>query len=207
MIFRRLPQGRSVLSHLLRRTHMYAGLFLVPWVLVYAVSTVVMNHSPHFSAPPEAPVFETVSVQTYDGSLAEGVTTQQIATQLLADLGMPGKHRVRRNRRTGVVTIDRDTPLGLRRVTYDPRAREVTVEEAPYTVRTFMAQIHRRRGFDSDSLKEDAYGFFVDAFVVTMLFWVLSGIWMWWQLWVTRKLGWVSIVSGVALYAFFLLTI
>ena len=186
---------------------MYAGLFLVPWVLIYAVSTVVMNHSPHFSASPEAPVFETISVQTYDGSFAGGTTTQQIATQLLAHLGMPGKRRVRRNGRTGVVTIDRDTPLGLRRITYDPSARELTVEEGRYTVRTFMAQIHRRRGYESDSLKEDAYGFFVDAFVVTMLFWVFSGVWMWWQLRVTRKLGWVSIVSGVALYTFFLLTI
>lgn len=198
-------------SHWLRRLHMYAALFLVPWVLIYAVSTAVMNHSSHFSAPPERPVFERVSEQTYNGSFAEGATPRQIGTQLLADLGMQGKHRVRRNRRTGVVTIDRDTPLGPRRITYDPGTRELTVEKGTYSVRMFMAQIHRRRGFDSDSFKEDAYGFFVDAFVITMLFWIFSGVWMWchmwWQLGGTRRRGWLSIASGFVLFTFFLLAI
>ena len=70
-----------------------------------------------------------------------------------------------------------------------------------------MAQIHRRRGYESDAFKEDAYGFFVDAFLVVMLFWVLSGIWMWWEMRATRMLGWVSLGGGVVLFLFFLLAI
>ncbi len=35
----------STVALWLRRAHMYAGLFLVPWVLIYATSTMVMNHS------------------------------------------------------------------------------------------------------------------------------------------------------------------
>ncbi len=101
----------------LRRAHMYGALFLVPWVLIYAVSTVVMNHGSHFSEPPERPVFQKVSEQQYDGTFAQGATSQHIGAQLLAHLGMEGKHRTRRNRRTGVVTFDRDTPLGPRRMT------------------------------------------------------------------------------------------
>ena len=106
-----------------------------------------------------------------------------------------------------MVTIDRDTPLGPRRITFDPSTRELIVEGGRYGVRTFLAQIHRRRGFDSEYLKEDAYGFFVDAFLVTQLFWVFSGIWMWWQLSVTRKLGWVSLGGGTLLFLFFLMAI
>ena len=31
-------------SLVLRRTHMYAALFLTPWMLIYALSTMAMNH-------------------------------------------------------------------------------------------------------------------------------------------------------------------
>jgi hypothetical protein len=39
-----------MLSKVLRRTHMYVALFLFPWVLMYAVSTLVMNHRAVFTA-------------------------------------------------------------------------------------------------------------------------------------------------------------
>ena len=32
------------ISKVVRRTHMYLALFLFPWVLMYALSTLVMNH-------------------------------------------------------------------------------------------------------------------------------------------------------------------
>jgi hypothetical protein len=34
----------SVTLQLVRRVHMYLGLFLAPWMFMYAVSTLVMNH-------------------------------------------------------------------------------------------------------------------------------------------------------------------
>jgi len=37
-------------STVVRRTHMYLGLFLFPWVLMYSVSTLVMNHRAVFVA-------------------------------------------------------------------------------------------------------------------------------------------------------------
>ena len=200
------PSGPAV-SLWLRRTHLYAALFLVPWVVIYATSTLVMNHSSHFPEPASAPVLERVSTQKYDASFPPGASADQIVEQLLADLGLAGKHRFRHDRRTGVFVIDRDTPRGPRRITYDAPTGDLTVEAGSYGLRRFMAQIHRRRGYESDAFKEDAYGFFVDAFLVVMLFWVLSGIWMWWEMRATRMLGWVSLGGGVVLFLFFLLAI
>jgi hypothetical protein len=33
-----------MISKILRRTHMYLALFLTPWMLIYALSTMAMNH-------------------------------------------------------------------------------------------------------------------------------------------------------------------
>ena len=39
-----------MISKIIRRTHMYLALFLTPWVVMYALSTMVMNHRPFFRA-------------------------------------------------------------------------------------------------------------------------------------------------------------
>ena len=36
-------------SKFLRRSHMYLALFLTPWMLVYALSTMGMNHRQYFT--------------------------------------------------------------------------------------------------------------------------------------------------------------
>ena len=57
-------------SKLVRRTHMYLALFLFPWVLMYAVSTLAMNHRAVFVrmyGPGPVP-FEKEREVVYDGA-------------------------------------------------------------------------------------------------------------------------------------------
>ena len=56
-------------SKIVRRTHMYLALFLVPWVLMYALSTSAMNHRHFFQeyyGEKGAP-FHTEREMVYDG--------------------------------------------------------------------------------------------------------------------------------------------
>lgn len=194
-------------SLLLRRSHLYAALFLVPWVLTYAVSTIAMNHKAHFGGAPGEIRFEPVSEQVYQGSVPAGASPERVAGQLLGDLHMEGQYQVRFDPVPGAYIIRRESPAGLRRITYEPATRKLTVEEATYGVRDFLGKIHRRRGYESDYLKDDLYGLVVDAFLVTMMFWIFSGVWMWWQLRRTRTPGWWAIASGVVGFLGFLFVI
>ena len=40
-----------------------------------------------------------------------------------------------------------------------------------------------------------------------MIFWVLSGLWMWWELKVTRVLGALFMLGGASLFVFYLATL
>jgi len=40
-----------------------------------------------------------------------------------------------------------------------------------------------------------------------MIFWALSGLWMWWEMKVTRGLGAAALLAGAGLFALFLLMI
>ena len=49
-------------SKLIRRTHMYLALFLTPWVMVYAFSSIVFNHFKFFSGGKPLAPFEQVAI-------------------------------------------------------------------------------------------------------------------------------------------------
>ena len=51
---------------------------------------------------------------------------------------------------------------------------------------------------------EDTWAFSVDLTVLTLVFWGLSGIWLWWGIRQTRVWGVISLAFGIALFALFL---
>ena len=71
---------------------MYLGLFLFPWVLMYSVSTLVMNHRAWFVARyGDAPVpFDKERTLVYDGSFPEGADLETLARQILTSVDLDG---------------------------------------------------------------------------------------------------------------------
>jgi hypothetical protein len=47
----------------------------------------------------------------------------------------------------------------------------------------------------------------VDLVIVALVFWAVSGVWMWWDMRATRLWGAVSLLAGVALFVGFLVTL
>jgi len=184
-------------SKVLRRTHMYLALFLTPWVAMYAISTIVMNH-----ARPNPLNFEKVREVTYDGLLPDD--TRLAARQLLATLQMEGAHNMPPRRADGAFIIQRQSIGTNYRITYTPTNRRVMIEKAEVTGPNLMHSLHRRRGYQHPYALDDAWAVTVDLFIAATLFWSLSGLWMWWELRVTRAAGAVALAAGAALFAFFL---
>lgn len=193
-------------SKLLRRTHLYLALFLTPWVLMYTLSTAVMNHKTRGAGAAPPPQWETVSDQTYDGIFPPGASHHNIARQILTSLGLDGAHQASL-RDGGKVVIQRFTAVQPMRLTFDPATKRLLVERQTADSRAFLERMHRRRGFQHPYLLDDTWAFLVDLFIAAMLFWALSGLWLWWEMKVTRKAGAAALAAGLALFAFFLRTL
>jgi hypothetical protein len=197
-----------MISKIVRRTHMYLALFLTPWVLMYALSTTAMNHRPFFKAlyDDQPVVWETEKEIPYVTTFSDGVEPWMVAEQILGDLELEGHHRVR-GRLDDRITITRNDPLAIRRITYTPPAQTLKIERQILRAGPFLEHMHRRRGYDSEYLGDDLWAVSVDLFIAASAVWVLSGLWMWWELKTTRRWGAVCIGGGVAVFAFFLVTI
>ncbi|MFN0166109.1 MAG: hypothetical protein ACKV22_06730 [Bryobacteraceae bacterium] len=190
-------------SRLLRRVHMYLGLFLTPWILMYALSTVAMNHRHLFGEKP--PPFERERELVYDGPSLEGLQPRDAAVQLLIHLRMDGPHNARR--REDRLAIDRFDPVNPRRITYHPQDKKVVIDRQVFHMPAFLERLHRRRGYEQPYAGARVWGVSVDFAIAAMIFWVASGLWMWWELKVTRALGALFAGLGLALFVLFLVRI
>lgn len=194
------------MSLLLRRIHLYLALFLSPWLLMYTASTFVMNHRAwfHEAEPPAPPRFELERELTYPGDFPDNATPRQIALQLLPSLDLDGAFNLGRPTTPGTILINRLHPVAPRRITYTQATKHVTVEKMVFSGAGFLERMHRRRGFQHDYLLEDLWASSVDLTIAALLLLALSGLWMWWELKITRRPGAVALASGIALFSLFL---
>jgi len=110
-------------------------------------------------------------------------------------------------RKDGAIVINRNDLLAPRRVTYTPADRKVVVEKMQYRTNAMLERFHRRRGYATGYGFDSSWAVSVDLVIVAMLFWVLSGLWMWWEMKATRILGAVFVLVGMGMFALYLFTI
>ena len=197
-----------MLSKVIRRTHMYLALFLFPWVLMYALSTLVMNHRASFVARhgPGAPPYTVERTTRYDGAFSETAPLREISKTILSTLDLDGAHGVSR-RPDGTVVITRNDLTTPRRITYSPSDGTLMIERMQYRTNAFLERFHRRRGYATGYGLDNVWAISVDLFIAAAIFWALSGLWMWWEMKVTRAAGLAAAISGAAIIVFYVFAI
>lgn len=196
-------------SRTLRRIHMYLGLFLAPWMLMYAVSTIAMNHRAWFHRLyGGAPVaWQREAERSWHGPVPAGLPARAVAARILAELELEGAHTLDGPDPRGGITIVRSAALVPRRIRYLPGEGKLIIERQVFRAPVFLERLHRRRGYEQPHLRDDLWALSVDAVVAAMVFWALSGLWMWWEMRAARAWGLLFGALGVGLFALFLATI
>ena len=181
---------------------MYLALFLAPWMVGYALSTMAMQHR-----LPRPTRFVIESRQDYANVFEPGTPAREIAQQILSDLHLDGAFGVQGPSADGRITINRQSMLSPRRITFTPRDRRLVVERMELETSGFLNRFHRRRGYQQPYAADVAMAVSVDAVIVAMVFWALSGLWMWWEMRATRLWGLACVVTGIGIFTIFVLTI
>ncbi|MDP6040646.1 MAG: hypothetical protein QGG64_19015 [Candidatus Latescibacteria bacterium] len=178
---------------------------MVPWVLVYALSTIAMNHRSLIDSFYDHK-WEAEREMSYPATFSGDIKRSTVAEQILQDLKLEGKYSVG-GRLDKSIKITREDPLVRRRITYTPQFQSLKIERQAFRSSDFLVHMHHRRGYDQKYTSDDFWAVSVDFFILSTVLWAASGLWMWWELTVTRLWGGLCIASGIALFGFFLVTI
>ena len=196
-------------SLLIRRLHMYLALYLMPWIVIYALAAMAMNHREFFIDFYDGNLWyaEKESEQDYVPDVSPDASDAEIAEVILDHLGIPGPHNINRSGDGNQLNISRDDPLAARNIRYRFDEQKLTVDRFPFRPATLLVRLHHRHGYGREDAASKAWAVGVDVAVFGMLFWIGSGLWLWWKIRATRKWGIVCLVAGFGLFALFLVAI
>jgi hypothetical protein len=210
------PRGRTGrptrpwrrVSVFLRRTHLYLGLFVTPWLMMYALSTLVFNHAAQVDRfyqrlyGPHSNQYVLERQLSYDRTFPQQTTLRTRAEEILADLHLTGSFGVETAADRLIIT--RRDPWIPRRITFDPGTHRLVIERQNSRLATFLTTLHTQVSYANRLPRIKAWALSVDVTIATMLILIFSGLWMWWELKVTRLLGSLFLLLGVLLFALFL---
>jgi hypothetical protein len=179
-----------------RRTHLYLAMFLMPWFLMYGVSSIAFSHSVYDDgAGSWIPLFEKDFRVPLPAARDQD---QEIGAQIMKEAGTEGEafYIYRSQPRTVNVILFRF--LAPRQIVYLADESKIVMQKQEFRWDRFLKSLHSRGGFRQDLFLNDAWAVTVDVVMIAILTWIASGIYMWWHVPAVRFWGFVALGGGCA---------
>jgi hypothetical protein len=204
-----LPGGAVMRPfHLNRRIHLYLGLLLSPWFLMYGLSSIPFSHARFFQdrdrASGQSDWIERLR-RSYEADIPSTGSLRPVGEKIMRDLGLSGAFGTYRQGadqvNVYVYSFWHSTQVG-----YNTRTRTLVVQDRRFRWHEFLTGMHAKGGFEQGSL-HNAWGWVVDAVCIAMLLWVVTGIVMWVRLNSGRVWGWAALAGGLVSFVLFMWTL
>lgn len=183
---------------LTRDLHLYFGLFVSPFVLVYAISAILLNHA----YLPWGGDDGAVETRRIDIRIPDDTNSLEVAKQVREQIGERGEIGfVNRNRRNQRLSFPIEVPGATTTVRVDLRTGVAEVERKATGVWAGMVYLHKMPGPHNVGIRGNwiltrVWGWVADGSVYLLLFVSASGVYLWAVLRAERKAGLVLLGAG-----------
>jgi hypothetical protein len=187
-------------SSFVRRLHLYLGMSLLPWFLMYGVSSFVFHHPRPFNYLYGPTEWKPRLERSYHLPVTPDGDGRASGAKILKDLGLEGAFGVYwpGPREFHVYRFDF---WNATQVKYFLDEKRLVVLDKTFRWDHFFTGMHARGGFEQASFGDDAWAVMVDLVGVAVMLWVATGIYMWWQVRQTRLWGALALAAGLASFA------
>ncbi len=177
-----------------RRIHLYLGLLLLPWLLMYGLSSFIIIHESWFRADKE-PAWEPLFEKEYRRPVHERDHLRATAQEILKDCHLEGAFWADKPN-PDTLHIDRFSFWGSTRLTYSLKDQKLKAERQRMRASQTVVRLHFRGGYGQPTFWDKFWGVLVDLACVAIIIWIASGVLMWWRLRWLRLWGTVALAGG-----------
>ena len=188
------------------------GLGLLPWFLMYGISSIVFAHSAFFDTRDKAkglPLWTVRARHAYRATVPREPEAQRdFGRTLLRELS-PGllERPMSSAFRAGSNTVHvyAFSFLEHTRAEYAIAQGEVKIEDRRLRFEHLLTGMHARGGYDHPGLLPTLWAAIVDLVCIAFLLWIATGLYMWWGVSGHRAWGSIAIAAGAGSFLAFTL--
>ena len=178
------------MTTLVRRIHLFSGLFLLAFVAMYFATGWLMTHGKQFPRG-EGKKETRVERLAWKGDRASAAFREHLEAQF----GVRGKRQPPRERKDGWVAYPWAHPGEQWEVVVSPKGDEARVTRTTFGAVGVAHGLHRLHGYGGGAFY-DAWAFVYDLASGGMIAFALSGIWLWHRSAKARWPGWLCLALG-----------
>ncbi len=194
-------------SHLNRRLHLYLGIALLPWFFMYGISSLPFAHNQFFERRDAAkglPLWTLRAERTLDVPVPEdSAGLRAFGAALLKDTGVEGTSFGTYRQSPTQINVYWYSFWNSTQLKYFIDQKKLTVEDRRFRWDQFLTGMHARGGFEQEGFLQLSWSVVVDIVCLSMIVWIASGLYMWWELPGQRRWGWLAILAGTTSFLFF----
>lgn len=180
---------------IVRRLHLYLGLFLLPWVVLFGLTSYPFSHPAQIQ-----PGWSVRQDRSYTLDMPAGAGLRAIGERIHRDAGFSGGFYVNQ---PGPERINVQHPDFLRptRITYFVDEHRLLAEQRAFIWRQSLTSMHAHAGYALGGFWNILWAVVIDILCVALVLWIGTGLIMWWMLPGSRGWGWVAMAAGAGCFA------
>ncbi len=187
-----------------RDLHLYLGLFLSPFVLLFAISTLFLNHTwnPR-NGDSETVLTTSAHIAIPDGlTRARGMEQAKLAGQILKQLGLSGEiEHIMQSPGKNDLTIAVVKPGQRLAINVNLENQQVTIEQRNTGIWDSLIYLHKSPGPHLQAVRGNwfytrLWRWMADTVVCLLLFLSVSGVYLWAVIKAERRIGLVLLGAG-----------
>ncbi len=189
---------------LIRKLHLYFGLFISPFILIFSFSLLAINHEGFLTPAKKLPV-----IRTKLDKIPFGSSDLATARAICRELGLNGEidYISKEGNNIFFPVSEPGLRTTIRINTLTDSA--IITHEMQGTMRA-MSYLHKMPGPHNEAIRGNTlflkiWRVMADAVVYVVLFLTVSGIFLWYFLKIERNLGLFSLTLGIVFFASLLL--
>jgi hypothetical protein len=191
-----------VLYRWTRDLHLYFGLFISPFILLFAASVFYLNHGKLVPGAELAPeTYRDLKIPSGFGRV-NGREAADRAKTILPQIGVAGEIGFLRYVATNRHLIFPVTKAGSEAtVDVDLDAHSALVKRRRMTVSESLSYLHKMPGPHNVAIRGNWVGtqvwrWFADATIYLLMFISISGVYLWWAVKAERRIGLTLLAAG-----------
>jgi hypothetical protein len=178
-------------------------MFLVPWMMVYAISAFLIHHKEWFGDEIQ-PKWETLQEIDFDPTPTFPTESEDQVEAILGYLELDGAYSVVVDDSNQLI-VHRNSATGFYRIQWKRNeSKLIVLKQQPTTFYSFVNALHFQHGYFKPRLVDLPWllwGIVVDAVTISTVLWVVTGIYIWARRPRRRLLGGLCLAAGCVLFA------
>jgi hypothetical protein len=176
--------------NLIRKIHLYCGLIILIFLMMYFVSGFMMTHRPWFLGARAVPTTRTAVLESsgdQSSDQSSDPSKEKLAASVQRQLRLAGRIQFPQNQPPDVTRFWINHPGTEIRVDVSTGEKRIVITTQRERWVGILIMLHKVNAYDDDPVF-DVYAFFCDLAGLSMILFALSGVYLWWKS--TRNHAW-----------------